>query len=152
MKFQMLMLQLTHSRWEDHDTEDVHAFTGARKRSEDHIGRWRQFKGEVLDVCAIVILDSINEVPSGGGLLHVLTDGGSRLHDWDAFCAILQFKYNSLLRWHIKQIYSKSYGIQYQKYRVILNITHTHAHILKSYDRPTLIIILHVVAEITILN
>lgn len=90
----MSMLQLTHSRWEDDDAEDVHAFTGARKRSEDHIGRRRQVKGEVLDVCAIIILDSINEV-SFGGLLDVLTDGGSRLHDRDAFCAILQFKYNS---------------------------------------------------------
>lgn len=91
----MLMLQLTHSSWEDHDTQDVHAFTGARKRSEDHIGRWRQVKGEVLDVCAILILDSINEDPFGGGLLYVLTDGGFRLHDRDAFRAILQFNYNS---------------------------------------------------------
>ena len=80
----------THGSGEDDDPQDVHALTGARRRAHDHVGRRRQVQREVLDVCAVVVLDTVDEEASRGGLVQQLGHGGPRAGHRDALRAVLK--------------------------------------------------------------
>lgn len=61
-------LFLTHRGGEDDDTEDVHPVTCSFPSADDYIRGRSQIQGKVLNVSAIVVLDSVDELPSGGRL------------------------------------------------------------------------------------
>lgn len=62
----------THSCRENNNSQDVHAFTGTRGSFHYDIRRWREVQREVLNVCAVVVLDAINVDPACGGLIQSL--------------------------------------------------------------------------------
>lgn len=67
---------LTHGSGKNYNPQHIHAFTGTRWCFHDNI-RWRcEIQGEVLDICAVVILDAIDVNPTCGCLIQELS------HSW----------------------------------------------------------------------
>lgn len=60
---------LTHGSRKYNNPQHIHAFTGTRRCFHNDIGGRREIQGEVLDICAIVILNAIDVDPTRGGLI-----------------------------------------------------------------------------------
>lgn len=71
---------LTHRGGEDDDPEDVHPVTSSLPGADHYVRGRSQIQGKVLDVSAVVVLDSVDELPPGGGLGLGLAHGGLGFH------------------------------------------------------------------------
>ena len=83
---------LTHCGGKNNNPQHVHAFAGARRRFHDDVRRRREIQGEVLDVCAIVILDAVDVDPARGGLIQELSHGWFWDELGDSLGSILETK------------------------------------------------------------
>lgn len=77
----------THGGRKYNNSEDVHSVTRPFTSAYEHIRRWRQIEGEVLDVSSVIVLDPVDERSPRGGLR--LTHCWFGLHNVLATCSIL---------------------------------------------------------------
>lgn len=63
----------THGSRKNDNPQHIHAFAGARWCFHDDIRRRREIQGEVLHICAVVVLDAVNVDPACGGLVQELS-------------------------------------------------------------------------------
>lgn len=83
---------LTHGRRENDDPQHIHAFAGTRRCFHDDVRRRREVQGEVLHVCAVVVLDAVDVDPARGGLIQELGERGFGDEFWDSLGSILKDK------------------------------------------------------------
>lgn len=80
---------LTHGRGEYNDPQHVHAFAGPGRRLHYDVRRRRKVQGEVPHVCAVVVLDAVDEKTTCRGLVHELRHRRFRNQLRDSLRAIL---------------------------------------------------------------
>lgn len=79
----------THCGWKDDNSKYVHSITCSWPRANEDIWGRRQVKGKVLDVCPVIILDTVDERSPCGGLWLALTHSRLGLHNGLATSSIL---------------------------------------------------------------
>lgn len=83
---------LTHGCRENNNPQDVHAFAVARWRLHDDVRGWREVQGEVLYICAVVVLDAVDVDSSRCRLIYELSHCWFRDEFWDSLGSILETK------------------------------------------------------------
>lgn len=79
----------THGGWKDNNSQDIHSIACSFPSAYEHIRRWRQVQGKVLDVCSIIILDTVDKRSPCAGLWLCLTHRRLGFHNVLATCSIL---------------------------------------------------------------